>query len=141
MVKYYQNIYIPKNPGKYIGDHQPFYRSGWEQHVMKHFDTSPAVLFWASESLRIPYINPFTKKLSNYYPDFLVCYIDKKGDQHKEVVEVKPLKETMMENAKSTRDKLVVALNLCKWSAAKKFCRAHGMTFRVITEKDIFDHF
>jgi hypothetical protein len=36
------------------------------------------------------------------------------------------------------RDKAAVALNLHKWQAAKKFCDAQGLKFRVVTEHDIF---
>jgi hypothetical protein len=53
-------------------------------------------------------------------------------------VEIKPLKETMMENAKSMRDKAYLVLNSAKWKAAMIFCEKNGFTFRVITEKDLF---
>ncbi len=79
-----------------------------------------------------------TGKQSIYVPDLLIVYIDKNMKQHTEIIEIKPLKEATMESAKSTRDKLMVAVNMAKWAAAQQFCRAHGMTFRVVNEHDMF---
>jgi TnsA-like endonuclease N terminal len=136
--KYMQGTYMVKNPNKYVGGKAPIYRSSWEHKMMLFFDTHPSVLYWSSESLAIPYINPFTRKISNYYPDFLAVYVDKNGKQKKEIIEIKPQKETTMESAKSQKDKIAVALNYSKWLAAKKFCEQNGMIFRVLGENDIF---
>jgi hypothetical protein len=38
----------------------------------------------------------------------------------------------------SSRDRAVVAINYAKWDAATKWARRNGMTFRVITENDMF---
>ncbi|NDC22394.1 hypothetical protein EBZ57_03440, partial [bacterium] len=65
-------------------------------------------------------------------------YVDRNGKKHGEVVEVKPLKETTMESARSTKDKAAVALNMFKWEAARKFCKAQGLIFRIATEHDIY---
>ena len=43
-----------------------------------------------------------------------------------------------MEAAKTLRDKAAVALNMFKWEAARKFCAAQGLKFRVVNEQDIF---
>jgi hypothetical protein len=34
--------------------------------------------------------------------------------------------------------KTIVAINYAKWDAATKWCRRQGLTFRVVTEDDIF---
>jgi len=133
-----KSIYVPKNPEKYIGDYPIYCRSSWESKLALYFDTHPNVLFWASESLAIPYVNIFTKKIAKYYPDYLVIFKTKDGKQRKEIIECKPLKESVMENAKSQKDKMAVALNMCKWSAATKFAKDNGMVFRIVTEKDLF---
>jgi hypothetical protein len=36
------------------------------------------------------------------------------------------------------RDRAAVAVNYAKWDAAQKWCRQQGLTFRVITEDDMF---
>lgn len=133
-----KSLFVPKNPSKYIGDYPIICRSSWEAKLALYFDTHPNVLFWASESLKIPYMNIFTKKIANYYPDYLVIFKDKNGKQRREIIECKPLKESVMENAKTNKDKLTVALNMCKWQAAQKFAKDNGMIFRIVTEKDLF---
>jgi len=138
MSKYSQGKYVVQNPDKYIGKREPTYRSSWEFAFMRFCDNNPAVLQWASEAIHVNYKNPFTGKNTIYVPDFLIIYVDKNGKKHGEVIEVKPTKETTMEAAKSVRDKAAVALNMYKWDAARKFCAAQGLTFRVVNETDIF---
>ena len=95
-----------RNAEKYIGKGSPTYRSGWEFAFMQFCDNNPAVLQWASESIHIPYRNPFTNKNTIYVPDFLIIYVDKDQQKHAEVIEIKPSTETTMESARSVRDKI-----------------------------------
>jgi len=104
------------------------------------FDSNPSFTSWASESLKIPYRNPFTGKYTVYVPDFVVTYVDAKGNQKAEIIEVKPAKETFLEQAKSPKAKAAVALNTFKWAAAQVFAKQHGMNFRVMTEGNIFNN-
>jgi len=138
MTKYSQGRFVPKNPAKLIGKQEVVFRSSWELTVMNFLDTHPSVLQWASESIRIPYINPLTGKPSQYVPDFMVLYQDKNGKRRAEIVEVKPAKEAIVENAKSKRDKVSLILNTAKWAAAMSYCKKNGMTFRILTESDIY---
>lgn len=137
---YVQGFYTPKNPEKYKGGKQPIFRSSWELKVMQMFDNNPNISSWASESLKIPYQNPFTGKYTVYVPDFVVTYVDAKGNQKAEIIEVKPAKETFLEEAKSQRAKAAFALNTYKWAAAQAFAKHHGMTFRVMNEANIFNN-
>lgn len=105
---------------------------------MTFCDNNPAILQWASESIHINYRNPFTGKNTIYVPDFIIVYVDANGKNHVELIEVKPLKETSIENAKSPRDKAAAVLNMAKWQAARQFCMAHQMVFRIVTEGQIF---
>lgn len=105
---------------------------------MSFLDTHPNVIQWGSECVRIPYVNPLTGKSTIYIPDFLIKYQDKKGSQRVELLEVKPRKETVMEAAKSRRDKAFVILNTAKWRAAQIWCAKNGVTFRVLNEDAIF---
>lgn len=137
---YVQGQYKPVNPEKYVGTYPIIFRSSWEFKVMQLFDTNPNFISWASESLKIPYTNPFTGKYTVYVPDFVVTYVDAKGNQKVEIIEVKPAKETFLEQAKSQKAKAAVALNTFKWAAAQAFAKHHGMTFRVMTEGNIFNN-
>ncbi|BDR25847.1 hypothetical protein RVBP17_1100 [Pseudomonas phage sp. 30-3] len=138
MGSYKQGTYIPKNPGKYIGKKLPYYRSAWEYKFMQTVDENMAVIEWASEPISIPYFNPVTNKQSLYVPDFLMVYVDSKGNKHTEIVEIKPRKETFLEHAKTKQDKYRLAMNAAKWQAAAKFCSARGIRFRVINEDHIY---
>lgn len=103
-------------------------------------DTNPNIIHWASESIKIPYVNPFTNKPTIYIPDFFIVYDDKNGIRHAEVIEVKPLRETSLGEAKNAKDKASAALNAYKWKAASVWCEAHNMKFRVMTEMNIFNN-
>lgn len=138
MSKYSQDNFIPKNPQKIVGNANPFYRSSWELTVMTLLDNHPNVIQWASESITIPYVNPLTGKRSMYIPDFFVLYKDKNGRERAELIEVKPAKEAIAENAKSKRDKAALAVNTAKWAAAMTFCKKANINFRVLTEDQIY---
>ena len=137
-LKYSQGIFTPKNPAKIVGNPMPTFRSSWELRFMHFLDTHPSVVQWASEFIKIPYKNPLTGKQSLYIPDFLVVYQDKAGNNVGELIEIKPLKETLMENAKSKRDKAFVIINTAKWASAMQFCAKQGLKFRVLNEDSIF---
>jgi hypothetical protein len=138
MSKYSQGKFQIQNPAKYVGNKTPTYRSSWEFVFMQFCDNNPSIINWASEAVRINYRNPLTGKNTIYVPDFLITYQDAGGSQRAELVEVKPKKETTLEGAKNIRDQASAILNMAKWEAARAWCRAHGMTFRVVTEDMIF---
>jgi hypothetical protein len=133
-----KGIFLPKNPSKVIGKGAIKYRSSWEHVFMNFCDNNPNVVNWGSEVLRIPYRNPITKKNTIYIPDFIVSYIDRNGRQHTEVIEIKPLKEAVMERARSPRDKIMLAINMAKWQAAQAFCANNNLVFRLVTEQQLF---
>jgi hypothetical protein len=138
MSKYAQGFFVPKNPKKYVGTGNIRYRSSWEMVFCQFCDNNPKVLQWASESIQIPYRNPLTGKQTIYVPDFLVIY-QSKGKKITELIEIKPKAQTMItEKTRSARDKAAIAVNTCKWQAAQIWCKRMGISFRVITENDIF---
>ncbi len=137
---YTQGQYTPVNPSKYNGTYPIVYRSSWELKVMQEFDSNPNIICWASESIKIPYYNPFTNKNTVYVPDFIVTYKDANQNLKTEIIEVKPLKETDMTEAKSEKAKMAVILNSCKWEAAQHFASQHGIGFRVMTEYNIYNN-
>jgi len=136
--KYNNGVFTPSFPEKYKGGNAPRYRSSWELQLFRLADQHPNVVAWASESIRIPYMNPLTHKMSMYTPDVLMVFEDKNGNRRNELIEVKPRKHTHLEEAKTVYDKAQFAINVAKWKAAQEFCKNHGMTFRVINENDIF---
>jgi len=138
MSKWAQGFYDVVNAQKYVGKKTPRYRSGWEFSFMRFCDLNDHVLQWASESIHIPYRNPLTGKQTIYVPDFLIMYRNKDNTVRAEVVEIKPKKQSVVESKQSARDRAAVAVNYAKWDAATKWCRSQGLTFRVITEDDMF---
>jgi hypothetical protein len=133
-----QGFYEVKNPQKYVGLGKPKYRSGWEFTFMIFLDNNDHVLQWASESVSIPYRNPLTGKMSMYVPDFIVTYRNRNSTMRAELIEIKPRKQSLIEEKQSQRDRAQVAINYAKWDAATKWARQNGLTFRVITEDQIF---
>jgi hypothetical protein len=133
-----QGVYEVLNPQKYVGHGKPRYRSGWEHSFMRFCDTNDHILQWASESIAIPYRHPLTGKITNYVPDFLITYRARDNQVRAELIEIKPKKQSVVESRMSSRDRAVVAINYCKWDAATKWARRNGLTFRVITESDMF---
>lgn len=138
MAKYANGFFQIKNPQKYVGKKAPHFRSSWEFAFMNMCDNHPSITSWASEAVHINYRNPFTGKNTIYVPDFLIVYQDASGQQHAELIEIKPLKETSLGEAKSKRDQAFAILNHCKWEAARAWCKTQGLKFRIVTEQDIF---
>lgn len=128
----------PKNPEKYIGDvSKIFGRSSWEFKFFAWLDSTPGVLRWSSETLKIKYVSPLDGKVHNYSPDCVVIYRDSSGEIRKEVVEIKPYNETV-ERPNSTPQQLQdIAVNRAKWTATVAICEANGFTFRIITERTL----
>jgi hypothetical protein len=139
MSKYAQGKYQLLNPAKYVGNKSPTYRSSWEFAVMSMCDNNPSILQWASEAIHINYRNPFTNRNTIYVPDFFVMFVDAAGKTHGEVWEIKPTKETSLQEAgKSSRAQAAAILNMAKWEAARVYCRAQNLSFRIITERDLW---
>jgi hypothetical protein len=139
MTRYLSGLFTPRNRQKYIGKYPIKYRSSWELPAMRTFDEEPNVLFWASESISIPYRNPLTGKWTLYIPDFLIVYIDRTMVKHCEVMEIKPQAQTPGYQGKvSARTKLSQTINAAKWMAAMAYCARRNWVFRVATEQQIF---
>jgi hypothetical protein len=137
--RFAQGKFTLKNPEKYLGTKDPLYRSSWEFAFMKFCDESPSIAKWASEAVRIPYRNPLTGRYTIYVPDFFINYVDKGGQPHAEIVEIKPQNQSLREKVgKNLNNQASYILNQAKWEAATAWCRQKGLKFRVINETDIF---
>lgn len=147
-MKHLQGRFIPKNPQKYIGDPSNIiYRSSWEQTVMNYLDLREEVQSWQSEEKFIVYYDPITKKNRRYFPDFLIKYKNSKGQTITEMIEVKPKSEVIgpPENPKRKTKSWVSRVqtyitNRAKWDAAEKYCKERNISFRILTEEDIYGH-
>jgi len=138
-LKFNQGIYKVKNPDKYMGTRQPTFRSGWELSFMTFCDNNPSIQQWASECVRIPYRDPLTGKQTVYVPDFLITYVDRNQVKHVELIEIKPLNQTLKEKVgKNPYNQAQFVKNQAKWAAANNWCKQQGIKFRIISEGDIF---
>ena len=138
MSRWAQGNYVIINREKYAGNGTPRYRSGWELSFMKFCDTNDHVLQWSSESIAIPYRHPITGKVAQYIPDFLITYRNRDNTMRAELIEIKPKSQSVIESKMNSRDRAVVAINYSKWDSATKWARKNGLSFRVITENDMF---
>jgi hypothetical protein len=64
--------------------------------------------------------------------------MDRNGKKHGELIEIKPASQAIAESARSKRDKEAVIVNMAKWKSAQAFCKQKGLTFRVMTEFDLY---
>lgn len=134
--------WYPTNPEKYIGDvNNIISRSSWETRVMNWFDTNPSVLYFNSESFVIDYYFALDNKIHKYYIDFLVKMKNKSGEVKTYAIEVKPYKETVPPKTRNKKRLLLETQtymkNQAKWEAAREYCNKAGITFIVLTEKDL----
>lgn len=134
-----KGIFTPKHPEKYLGDPRTIrFMSSWELRFMQVCDSNPNILQWGSEEFRVKYFNPLKKKVCDYIPDFIIKYKNRAGELITEVIEIKPLKQTVPDKRASLYDQVSLAVNHAKWAAAKAVCESHGIRFRVATENELF---
>lgn len=137
--RFAQGKFTPKNLEKYVGNKMPTYRSSWEWSFMKKCDENPYIIKWASESVQIPYRCPLTGRQTVYVPDFLIQYMNKEGKVITELIEIKPSNQTLFEKVgKNRNNQIEYARNMAKWQAAQAWCKANGLSFRVLNESDLF---
>lgn len=98
------------------------YRSGWELQFMQKLDKDQDVKSYQYETIIVPYLkNPRAKKVSKYFPDFIVEYQDGR---------------TVIYEIKSSSF-LLRKMNLAKWEACEKYCTLKGWKFEVLTEVEL----
>ena len=103
-----------KNGGRLIT-----YRSGWECKCYEFLEEWNEVVAYAAEPVKVPYM--WKGKQHNYKPDLIIQFTD----GHKEMWEIKPAKQTTIQQ------------NKAKWAAAKEYCLARDWEFQVITENSL----
>lgn len=142
--KFHQGFYIPKNVEKYVGkEREIVYRSSWELKLFLWCDQNPSILQWSSETVIIPYVNPFDGRIHRYYMDLIIQVKTKSGGTNTVLIEVKPSDQTIppkksSKNTKQYQQKVKnYLINLAKWQAAERFAKENGMKFLIITEKNL----
>lgn len=140
MKKFHQGKYTIKNPQKYSGSGEPTFRSSWEHTFMCFCDDNPNVMAWASEPVRITYQHPLNGKVTTYVPDFVIVYMDTKGNKNAELIEIKPSRQSNPKLARGRGEQAQVAVNYAKWDAATHWAKKRGMKFRVLNEGDIYSN-
>lgn len=142
----YSGKFSPKNPNKYLGDPTNiWYRSLWERRVMVHLDENSNVIDWSSEEIVIPYLSPVDNRWHRYFPDFFVRVRNKQGMMECMVLEVKPKSQATPPKVSGKVTKRVITevmtygINEAKWKAATEYCKDRNWSFKVITEKELFN--
>jgi hypothetical protein len=57
---------------------------------------------------------------------------------HTWILEIKPKKQTLLRENATKTEKLIWSVNTAKWDAAKKYCEKNNITFKLLTEKELF---
>ena len=140
-----KETFIPRFPKKYKGKYPIYVMSQWEKLFFQWVDANLSVIEWSSETITIPYYDPVRTRNRLYYPDVLFKVKDKNGDIKKYLVEIKPFHET--HPPKKTKKKSKKTLkhqeetyitNTAKWNAAISYCKKTGLTWKILTEKELF---
>lgn len=144
--KFYQGDYKPQNPGKYIGNVLPHYRSSWERRVFYYMDTNENIVAWLSEGIAIPYVSPRDGQVHRYYPDVFARVRTAKGTKDfmleiKPMAQSQPAKKPKRNTTKALQQfnegNEVYLVNRAKWEACEKWCKERNITFRVVTENEL----
>ena len=137
--------YKLNNPTKYMGDPNKLkYKSSWEQNAFFMCDNNPNIVRWGYEIIPIKYAKPVgaSFKITTYFPDIYLEYFDKDQNFIREVIEIKPKAQTKPSRKRKVETRLyenyVYTINEAKWKAAKTWCEARGIRFRVLTENSLF---
>jgi hypothetical protein len=132
--------FIPRNPKKYVGKYPIIVRSSWERMFFQWLDVTESVVEWSSEGTTIKYFDPVLRRVRRYYPD---AYM-KVNTGKRYIIEIKPEKDLRLPR-KLKKSKKTIAIreqtyvtNQAKFEAAREYCKKLGMTFKVLTEKDLF---
>ena len=103
-------------------------------------DNNPAIIEWGSEEIIIPYVSPIDKRVHRYFPDFFIKYKNTQGQILREIIEVKPKKQTKppKEPKRKTqryyKEVATYVVNQAKFKAAGEYCTDRKYGFRILTE-------
>lgn len=146
MSMYLQGKYSPINPKKYKGNvNNIIFRSSLELVAFKFCDMNPAIVFWSSEEMVIPYISPVDNRAHRYFMDLKV-WTRKADSQELQVtlIEIKPKDQTKQPRKTSTMKESTFntamrtwLVNQAKWTATEELCAKRGWRFIIWTEEHL----
>jgi len=139
-----QGIFKPQNNAKYLGTSHPIYRSGWELKFFRWEDLNENILYWGSENIIVPYINPLDGKVHRYFVDNFVVFRDKDGNKKKFLIEIKPssqvsrpIQSNKKKHSTVLYEQTTWITNQSKWEAARRWAKNKGYDFIILTEKEL----
>lgn len=119
------------------------FKSSLELKCFKYCDINKYIKKWSLEPFCIPYLSPKDGKIHRYFIDFFIEF----SNGQKFLVEVKSFNETREPKIPGKKTEkailnyqkalLTYAVNKSKWSSAKSFCKEKGLTFIILTEKEL----
>lgn len=65
-------------------------------------------------------------------------YKDRNNQIKKEIIEIKPYKESVATPKMTDRDAKALMINEAKWKFAAEWAEQNGAVFRILTEKSLF---
>ena len=137
----HSGTYHVANREKYVGLHDPQYKSLLECKMMYYLDHNPNIVRWNYEPMPIKYIDESTneRKVRNYYIDF-TAIVKNRTSYHTVWIEVKSESE-MRPPSNRVKDKAsamkIWMKNQSKWKAARELAEAKGIKFVIISEKEL----
>jgi len=141
----YSGKYKIQFPPKYALANTSFvrYKSLLERRFMMFCDMNPKIMQWGYETTTIPYLSPVDKTIHTYFVDFTLITREKDGLVSKQLVEIKPQRETIAPKIQEKRTRKYVnsvmtyGINTAKWEAARRYCERNNMKFHIITDKTL----
>jgi len=110
---------------------------------MSYCDNNPSIIEWGSEEIIIPYRSPIDKRVHRYFPDFYIKYVNSNGKTLREIIEVKPKRQTLPPKEQKRKTKRYLneiatyAVNQAKFKAAEEYCKDRKYGFRILTEEHL----
>ena len=159
-------VYNLRSPQKYIGNpHLIIYRSGWELSFCRWCDSSPSIIRWSSEPIKIPYYdrvskleeckrqgldpnNPKNWVIKHYNTDFWIEVDKGEGVTQKMFIEIKPSEKlrkpippsenaSLKENRRFNIKAKEYLINEAKYAAMNAWAEKSNAKFYVFTEKTL----
>lgn len=145
--EWYQGVFTPEHPEKCINKTTINYRSSWEKRFCSFLDQSPHCKKWGYEVVTLKYVFQIDSKIHKYIVDFYAEMVNSDNKIDKYLIEIKPKHQSIepvmpkRKSAKSMKNFMYEAKqyikNKNKWMYAENFCKANGMTFKILNENTL----
>ena len=119
------------------------FKSSLELRCIRYCDMNIHITKFSLEPFCIPYLSPKDGKIHRYFIDFFIEF----SNGQKFLVEVKSSGETVSPKIPGKKTEKAIlnyqkalqtfAVNTAKWESAKSFCKEKGLTFIILTEKEL----